>query len=144
MIIGFSAQIQNASRKFDVFDTIIYETVHYNHGHGYNSTSGVFTAPVYGDYMVHATGYTYSKNSFKPNYFTIRVGDMVNTIGISSFDENSSYVSVVASAVLFLFKGEELAVFNSAEDAWWSGGSFSACLLTTGFEDELPNDEPTY
>ena len=93
--------------------------------------------------MVHATGYTYSKNSFKPSYFSIWVEDIVSSIGMSSFDDNSNYASVVASAVLFMFEGDELAVYNAVEDTWWSGGSFSACLLATGFEEDLTNAEPT-
>ena len=91
--------------------------------------------------MVHATGYTFSYNSDKPNYFSINLDHMVFGTGISSLDEKSDYVSVVANAVLRMSEGQELAVSNGAQNAWWTGGSFSAYLFATGFDDDDMDNE---
>lgn len=50
--VAFSARIYNQPDSIYLpNETIIFETVYYNEGSGYNSSSGVFTAPKSGTYI---------------------------------------------------------------------------------------------
>ena len=53
--MGFHARKRNNKPTYELGDIVIFEEVLTNQGGAYNSTSGLFVAPVNGTYAFHVT-----------------------------------------------------------------------------------------
>ncbi|XP_052233109.1 uncharacterized protein LOC127845970 [Dreissena polymorpha] len=96
-------------------DVIVFEDVLYNHGSGYDSFSGVFTAPVGGTYLFTARLLSESGGSV---FFEINVNGNMNFNG--ALYDHSGYSYASADSVVGLLPGERVCVkslySNNKED----------------------------
>ncbi|XP_045191012.2 EMILIN-2-like isoform X2 [Mercenaria mercenaria] len=135
--VAFQASLTKESATFQLYDTIVFNSVITNIGRAYNKHTGIFTAPVSGTY-------TFNTNivSEKGHYVeaSIKVNDIVTVSAISDhiISPDGEYVATWdqgnAVAILRLNRGDKVSV-----SVQWPQGnhvihgvgksSFSGCLL---------------
>ncbi|KAH3747143.1 hypothetical protein DPMN_181564 [Dreissena polymorpha] len=86
-------------------EIIVFEDVLYNHGSGYNSSSGVFTAPVGGTFLFTARLLSQSSGSV---FFEINVNGSMNSNGALYGHQGWSYAS--ADSVVRLLPGDQVCI----------------------------------
>ncbi|KAH3747532.1 hypothetical protein DPMN_181959 [Dreissena polymorpha] len=84
---------------------IVFEDVLYNHGSGYDSSSGVFTAPVGGTYLFTARLLSQSSGIV---FFEINVNGSMNSNGALYDHKGWSYAS--ADSVVRLLSGDRVFI----------------------------------
>ena len=97
-------------------DTIVFNQVLSNIGNGYNSTTGIFTAPKRGSYLfnVQACVPPYGEGSF---IIAVRQQSFVETVlNILKYSDTSHHNTVSNSVPVHLARGQEVWV-----EAWATG-----------------------
>ncbi|XP_052236198.1 uncharacterized protein LOC127847985 [Dreissena polymorpha] len=84
---------------------IVFEDVLYNHGSGYDSSSGVFTAPVGGTYLFTAR---LLSTEAGPVFFEINVNGNMNSNG--ALFANKGWIYASADSVVRLLPGERVFI----------------------------------
>ena len=131
--IGCTAQLHKTAKQYQAGEALIFSSAHCNHGEAYDAATGKFTAPVGGEYIVHATAMTMNK---KPCYLSIMHGDKVISTGIATYKDKAYYAAAVAHAIIHLHEGETLWVSNHDPNTLWMEGSFSVGILQTSTKME--------
>jgi hypothetical protein len=103
-MIAFSSKDVVAT-SYTANQTVIFPTILFNEGNGYNNTTGIFTAPVPGTYSFTLQ---LSVNAVQHFYFAILCGNEYLTRGyVHDADDVKSYTF---TAVAVLNKGDRVRV----------------------------------
>ena len=117
--------------------TIVFSSTHHNIGSHYNTSNGIFTAPVTGSYfftfqiLMNPSGTNdyarvlFARNGTSPN---TQYGD---TLESSDYDVQQDYQTQGMSAVIYLNANDTIRLINNGQSPTYgtSYGSFSGYLL---------------
>ena len=117
--------------------TIVFSSTHHNIGSHYNTSNGVFTAPVAGSYFFsfsilmdpsganHYARVLFSRNGTSPN---TQYGDTLET---ADYTQLQDYQSLQMSAVIYLNANDTMRLQNTGQSPTYgtSYGAFSGYLL---------------
>jgi len=105
----------------EIGQTVVFNQVLINDGNGYNSLTGIFTAPVTGTYFFN---------------FTIHVWDLINAKLVK---DGHDLVAIVAASPHDLAKGEQnsnsVVVQLNVGQSVWAQSYFNADVTVDGYED---------
>ena len=106
-------------------DKITFDEVLYNKGQAYNSATGIFTVPVTGQYVIHASVVGSPRSSRKlDNFISIQLGwEWLGAVGVSNKESAS------VQAVYRLVEGRALWIKNVNDNVMFWDGTFSAALV---------------
>ena len=117
--------------------TIVFSSTHHNIGSHYNTSTGVFTAPVAGSYLFsfailmdpsgtnHYARVLFSKNGTSA---TTTYGDSLES---ADYDQTQDYQSLSMTAVIYMSANDTMRLQNTGQSPTYgtSYGSFSGYLL---------------
>ena len=117
--------------------TIVFSSTHFNIGSHYNTSNGIFTAPVAGSYLfsfsilIDPSGTNhYARILFARNGTAVdtTLGDSLES---SDYDQQQEYQSLQMSAVIYLNANDTMRLQNTGQSPTYgtSYGSFSGYLL---------------
>ncbi|XP_071086169.1 uncharacterized protein [Haliotis cracherodii] len=115
--------------------TLTFRTVLYNAGSGYNSTTGVFTAPVNGSYMFWTQMQIFELSSYI-NVFIKKSGNVIIGAGVAHADATFSNTGAASAVVVAHFnKDEEVWVETDSPHIYRSYASYFGGALLTASDD---------
>ena len=118
--IAFTAGVTGSDRYWNS-GTLVFRTVLYNTGSGYDSSTGIFTSPEDGNYVFYVTITSYNSNS-------IDVDIVKNGFSKVRVDTEGTYQTGTNMAVLSLDRGDRVWVkFHSGK------GYYSTSTPVTSF-----------
>jgi len=108
--------------------TILFSHVDTNLGGGYNATTGVFTAPVAGQYQFSLTFMLYQMSS-SYSYFgeldVLKNGNMIIRVHANINQQASHVDSASGATVMGLNKGDKVSVVAAVEGMYIRGISYT-------------------
>ncbi len=126
---GFLASLSHAVEATYDEAPIVFDKEKYDYGNNYNTTTGVYTVPYDGLYLIHAR--VYGLDNQASHYIQVN-GDAVTYT--NEHDPDYSYHTASTSIVLHLLAGQEVDVDPLFSGTMWGtanvmGTSFGATLL---------------
>jgi hypothetical protein len=114
----------NGSTGYGANTTFVFQTVKHNVGSHYNSSTGVFTAPVAGRYFFYAQMLGDSSGNRTIAYVSLNnsTGSGDQTTEISAY--TGAYNSAQGTAIFSLAANDNVRIRNADTNAWYGGSSF--------------------
>ena len=120
------------------FETLVFPYVRHNHGGGYNASSGVFTAPRAGTYVVLATlqGWGRRAGDYSVLVYLVQDGSWQQVV-VTEADRADDWDSTSMQAVLHLAAGSRVYL-----QAAGNKNSFSRVTSQCSFSGALVTPDP--
>jgi len=107
--------------------TLVYTSTLVNQGGHYNTSTGLFTAPVAGTYLFHSTTFGNTAASTISYFYTqfIKNGLATGPITHSQYNDTRNYETITDAQILMLAANDTVSVYYSSGSAPEYGGPYS-------------------
>jgi hypothetical protein len=120
---SFAASISTGTVPIQTF--IICDLVRHNIGGHYNSTTGVFTAPVAGRYVITTIFMCNDDSTYANRQYTIRINGSTYNHSYSSGGPSNVHHAFHWSGVISLSQSDSVSLYNDNIPLYGSGSNFS-------------------